>query len=165
MSNSDFTAAIAPAYVSLVVDGREWRFSVLRLSDHAAAAAEMARLAKAPRAAIKDLAADLDEIDRTEIIRLAWRDVRSAGSVSLDDVLEWYETPAGKLYSWWLKLRRQHPEVTLEEVDELTAKLAEAQVLGDSTDGLPPATPTAGNPAAPDDGAASKSHGEQSAVA
>jgi len=149
---SDFTSTVAPDYVSLTVDGREWRFSVLRLSDHAMAAAEMARLAKQPRQALVDLAHDLDEGDRTELIRLAWQDERTPGSVSMEDVLEWYETPAGKLYCWWLKLRRQHPELTLDEVDALTARVAEVQALGNATDGLP-TTPPAGNPAAPDDGA------------
>lgn len=135
---SDFEEVAPPDYVPLEINGKEWRFGVLRLSDHIQAAQEMKKEWKSPHEALLGLCRDTDEDTRNQITKLAYYDERRGGQASLDDVLEWYETPRGKLYNWWMKLRKHHSEVTEDEVDKLIGSIDEAlrQARG-ITDGVP----------------------------
>jgi hypothetical protein len=116
---------MVPGQMQVELAGKKWILSVLRLSDHADAAKEMRKGWTPIRDVLQSLK-DLGEEDRKHVLTLAYRDERQGNQATTDDVFAWYQTPAGMLFRYWLAFRRCHPEITLEEVDELVLGVTDA---------------------------------------
>jgi hypothetical protein len=138
---SDFESMSA-APIAVTICGREYWFCPLRYSDHAEAARRMRDGWRAPLEVVRRLGPELAEADRRVLIEQAYRDERRGQMAELADVLQWYRTPEGGLYRKWMMLRRRHPELSLDDVDELLsmARADEApQIVAAAAeaDGLP----------------------------
>lgn len=140
-SMSHFEAQAAPQ-IAATIAGKQYRLSPLRYSDHAEAARRIRAERTSPRDAVKQIGRGLPLELQKHLVELAYRDLCRGETPDLHDVAEWYRTPQGALYRKWLMLRRCHPELTIEAVDELLAQAAideldEFDRASHGVDGLP----------------------------
>jgi len=144
MNDFQQTAAVS---IPIRIGGREFRFRPLRYCDHAEAARRMQQHWRHPREVVRRIGKGLPRALQHRLIELAYREERCGREPTLAEVFRWYDTPEGALFRRWLMLRREHPELTLEDVDELLteATLGEAEALENAAgeaDGLSPGNPT-----------------------
>ena len=109
----------------ITIDGRKLLYSPLRLKDYATAAKRIreASWKSAREAGQEVLAMTLVPGDRESVLKQAYTDERNGNPVEIGDVIRWFKTPQGKLFEWWLKLRKHQPEMSEEDVDDAMGSL------------------------------------------
>lgn len=112
---NELTAAPVP----ITIAGQKWFLSPLRLVDWGEAARVVAGRRKSPLAIVKQHLSGLSDELARHLVDLAYRDERSGELFALEEVERWFATPEGNVYRAWLMLRRQHPSLTLDQVEEL----------------------------------------------
>lgn len=105
----------------LVVDGKKLKVETLRVKDYAAAANRIrdGEWKSAKEAAQVILAMTLVPGDREVILKRAYAEERAGNPVEIGDVIRWFRTPGGKLFEWYLRLRKNQPELSEDDIDQL----------------------------------------------
>ena len=103
----------------LTVNGKKMRIETLRVKDYAAAASRIreGEWKSAKEAAQIILAMTLVPGDREVILKKAYAEERAGNPVEIGDVIRWFKTPTGKLFEWYLRLRKHQPELSEEDID------------------------------------------------
>jgi len=123
----------------LVIDGKKLSVEALRVKDYAAAASRIreGEWKSAKDAAQVLLAMTLVPGDREIILKRAYADERAGNPVEIGDVTRWFKTPTGKLFEWYLRLRKHQPELSEDEIDgmfgDVIVGMAEAEMETDPT--------------------------------
>ena len=138
---SHFDSPAAPP-IPVMIGGREYLFTPLRFRDHAEAARRLRQDWPSPHEVLQRMGPGLPPDVQRQLLEVVYREQRRGETVELSDVLRWYRTPEGSLFHKWLLLRTAHPELTLEDVDELLTQAAletdpPALQQTAETDGLP----------------------------
>lgn len=110
---------LTAAGVTVSIGGREYRFAPLRLRDWG----EIERRILATRPDPLDLVlpklVDLPEHAQRQLLAVAYDDARRGRRVTAAEMNEWLTTPEGRVVQFWLSIRQHHPDVTLEQAEEL----------------------------------------------
>ena len=116
---SDHLVDMASDARQVVIDGKQYTITTLRISDYALAATKMQASRKSPAEVLREMWPTLDPETRTEVAKAAYVDMRAANMPTTDEVERWFATPAGMLYQWWLRFRRHQPDFTEALIEEL----------------------------------------------
>ena len=105
----------------IVVDGKKLLLEPLRVKDYAAAANRIkdGEWKSAKDAAQVILAMTLVPGDREVILKRAYAEERAGNPVEIGDVVRWFKTPGGKLFEWYLRLRKHQPELSEDDIDQM----------------------------------------------
>ena len=138
----ELTAAVA----SLDIDGQAYRLSPLRARDYGEIERRILVGRPKPLDIVLSRLAGLAEPQQRYLLELAYRDERAGSRVSLGEMHDWLSTTEGRVYRFWLMLRREHPEVSLEKAEDLLLRLetaeepdrAKVEQAIESSTGMPP---------------------------
>lgn len=119
----ELTAALA----SIEIDGQAYRLSPLRARDYGEIERRILSGRPKPLDVVLPRLAGLPEPQQRLLLELAYKDERAGSRVSLDEMHEWLSTVEGRVYRFWLMLRREHPDVSLEKAEDLLLRLATAE--------------------------------------
>lgn len=115
----DPLAEVTAAEVTLELGDRTWRLSPLRVKDYA----EIRRVIASGRTSPIELAMQhiesVPESLRGELLARAWEDEKSRDHVSDVEAAQWLTSTEGVVYSFYLMLRRNHPQMTPQRAEEL----------------------------------------------
>ena len=117
---------LTAAPLTLDVGGRTYLLSPLRARDYGEIERRM--LLDRPKALdiVLPRLAELNEQQQRHLLELAYRDERAGNRVSLEELQQWLTTVEGRLYKFWLMLRRAQPQLTLDDAEELLLQSASA---------------------------------------
>jgi hypothetical protein len=73
-----------------------------------------------PDSALKPLLDKLNSVQQEMLLNIAYKDLKKGyNKVTRRELAEWVDTTDGTIFTLWLGLRKNHPEMTLEKVSEL----------------------------------------------
>jgi hypothetical protein len=101
------------------IGGKEYRLAPLRLRDYGEMEQRILAGRPDPLAVVRPRLEGLPEPLQRHLLSAAYDDARRGGRVTVGELDEWMDTVEGRVYQFWLAIRRNHPEVTLEEADAL----------------------------------------------
>jgi hypothetical protein len=138
----ELTAAAA----SIDIDGQTYRLSPLRARDYGEIERRMLIGRPKPLDVVLPRLTGLPEPQQRLLLELAYKDERAGARVPLGEMHEWLSTVEGRVYRFWLMLRREHPEIPLERAEDLLLKLTvaeepdrtKAEQAIESSTGMPP---------------------------
>jgi hypothetical protein len=135
----DTLGEMTAADVPLTIGGTTYRLSMLRAKDWAEAARYLNSQRTGAIEIVKARLAGLSELAQKHLLELAYREERDGDLLPLENLERWFATPVGSVYRFWLMLRRNHPEISLEraeELIELAGREASARKTIESREGL-----------------------------
>jgi len=115
----EMTASGVPAKIGGVI----YHLLPLRAKDWGEAARHLSSLRRPALELVKSRLAGLAEGLQKHLLELAYREERHGDLLSVELVERWFQTPEGRVFRFWLMLRRQQPEMTLDGAEELILKL------------------------------------------
>jgi len=108
--------------VQVAIDGRSYRLAPLRIRH----LGEMERHLLAGRPDPLELVAkrlpELPEAAQRVLLERAYDQLRQGPRVSWQELRDWMQSPAGRIYQFWLAVREYEPELTLEQAEELICR-------------------------------------------
>jgi hypothetical protein len=123
----------------LTVDDKQWFFGPIDRVDEGTIELEILSKRPKPLDVVKQHLASLGEEDRRTLLELAYRDEMKGPMVSRYDMRLWELTPQGSVFVAWLRLRHNHPDVTLDTAHLLLKKIGASNMLAayKASDGRP----------------------------
>jgi len=145
---------IIPGSVPVEVDGTTWRLAPWTLADDAEIERRILAKRRRPLDVAREMIDGQPEHLQRHILALAYADECGGLRATRRDLLEWLETREGQLVEIWLRARKNHKELTLEDVERLfsaeaaasanarAAELSGESALGNSSSPAPPGSAT-----------------------
>lgn len=116
MTNGLNRAAGSPTTVE--INGKTYIMEPLTLRDFGTIEAEYMKQKPNPLKAVAEAKDMLPEEDYKELLAQAYKDATSANKATPDEVSGWLDTKDGVVFSCWLSLRKNHPELSLEDAEQ-----------------------------------------------
>lgn len=136
---------LTAAPVTLEIGGRTFRLSPLRVRDYGEIERRILLDRPKPLDVVLPRLAGLSIEQQRHLLELAYRGERSGERISLEELQQWLATVEGRLYRFWLMLRREQPQLTLDDAEELLLQVSasddgqrsQAERAIESSSGLP----------------------------
>ena len=110
-----YEMASSPFRISL--DGKEWIFSPVDVEMWGEIELQIISKRPHPEDILAKWIPQLGAEDRRVVLEHAWRESIRGPMVSQWEVSLWESTITGKIFKAYLRLKRNHPEVTLQQAD------------------------------------------------
>ena len=126
MSNGLNRAAGSP--VSIEIGGQTYIMEPLTLRDFGTLEAEYLKNKPNPLKQVAEAKEFLNDEDFQVLLTQAYRDAMEVNKATSEEIAQWLDTPAGISFSAWISMRKNHPELSREEVDDLLGTLNQQQL-------------------------------------
>ncbi|MHB9048973.1 MAG: hypothetical protein ACYC35_23900, partial [Pirellulales bacterium] len=121
----DGLSELTAAPVTWTIGGRQYRVAPLRARDYGEMERQVLAARPDPLELVKTKLAGLPERLQERLLIAAYEDARKGARVSAGELAEWMGTIPGRIFQFWLGLRQNHPELTLEAAGELLRQAGE----------------------------------------
>lgn len=128
MPNGVNRAAGSPTTVTL--DGKTYIMEPLTLKDFGVIENEYLKRRPNPLKAVAEAKGVLSPEDYDKLLTQAYRDAVNVAKASPQEISEWLDTREGVVFSIWLSLRKNHPELTKEQAEQAIQEMGEQQLKG-----------------------------------
>ena len=128
MPNGVNRAAGSPTTVTL--DGKTYMMEPLTLKDFGVIENEYLKRRPNPLKAVAAAKDVLSEDDYDKLLTQAYKDAVNVAKATPQEISEWLDTRDGVVFSIWLSLRKNHPELTKEQAEEAIQEMGEQQLTG-----------------------------------
>lgn len=118
----DGLQTVAATDVAITIGGGNYRLARLRLVDYAEIERHLLASRPDPLALVLANLAKLEEPLQRHLLERAYDDARRGPRVAREDLLDWFDTHAGKVFRVWLSLRRYEPDLTLPDAERLLSR-------------------------------------------
>jgi hypothetical protein len=126
----------AAAPLTVDIDGTKWQFAPMDINMWAQVELEVLKKRRRPQDVIAEWLPSLAGEDRKTLLEMAWREELRGPMVPRWDVSLWESTITGVIHKAWLRLKRYHPDVTIEQADQLLRAMSlQEKALLDATEG------------------------------
>jgi hypothetical protein len=126
MPNGINRAAGSPTTVKL--EGKTYIMEPLTLRDFGIIENEYLKRRPNPLKAVAEVKDILAEEDYEKLLTQAYRDATNVSKASPQEISEWLDTRDGVVFSIWLSLRKNHPELTKEMAEAAIQQMGEEQL-------------------------------------
>lgn len=129
---------MSAAPLVLDIDGQQWVFAPLDDADEGTIEAEMLKSRPKPLAAVQPYLSQLGADERRVLLELAYRDEMRGPMVPWYEVKMWELSRQGAVFVAWLRLRHNHPDITLDKARALLKRIGvDSMAAYKATDGRP----------------------------
>lgn len=135
---------VAGSPVSIEIGDKTYIMEPLTLKDFGSLEAEYLSSKPNPLKQVAEAKPYLSEEDYEKLLTQAYKDATAVSKATSGEIAEWLDTQAGISFSAWLCMRKNHPELSREDVDEIIgamsqeemARVAERRDVASGTDEL-----------------------------
>jgi hypothetical protein len=129
---------------TITVAGKTYRLAPPSLDDIAEIHAQIKKERGDPIETVRKLTEGMSAEERRPYVEQAYKDAIRSRHVTPEEEMAWGQTTAGVLYAFWVRLRKHHPEMTVEKVAGLIEQLGSEEIAEamEVTSGLPEGNPT-----------------------
>lgn len=110
-----------------------WLLGGMELADYGTVEQELLRRRKSPLDAIAD---QLEKVKSPRIqqmlVRMAYNDMRKdkdSNKVPVQDVYDWLDSVEGLIFTTWLCLKKNHPQVTIQDAEGIMNAIGRQELL------------------------------------
>lgn len=105
------------------IGGKTYLLSTLKAKHWGEAARALNAKRKSPMEIVKQHLASLPAESQRVLLELAYRDERDGDLIPTYEINRWFLTEEGAVWRFWAQIRQHHPEITIEQAEELAWKM------------------------------------------
>ena len=126
MANGLTRAVAAPTTVEL--DGKTYIMEPLTLKDMGTLESEYLKDKPNPIKAVAEMRELLDQEDYDKLLAQAYKDATAVNKATSQEIADWMDSSQGVIFSVWLSLRKNHPELTREDAEKVINKMGQQEL-------------------------------------